>query len=44
MERKNKKHLLRWIALALVVVLLAAMPAMAGSGEEDDSPSRASSP
>ncbi len=25
MERKNKKHLLRWIALALVVVLLAAM-------------------
>ncbi len=38
MERKNKKHLLRWIALALVVVLLAAMPAMAGSGEEDDEP------
>ena len=38
MERKNKKHLLRWIALALVVVLLAAMPAMAGSGEEDDGP------
>ena len=38
METKNKKHLLRWIALALVVVLLAAMPAMAGSGEEDDGP------
>ena len=38
MERKNKKHLLRWIALTLVVVLLAAMPAMAGSGEEDDEP------
>ena len=38
METKNKKHLLRWIALALVVVLLAAMPAMAGSGEEDDEP------
>lgn len=38
MERKKNKHLLRWIALALVVVLLAAMPAMAGSGEEDDGP------
>ena len=38
METKNKKPLLRWIALALVVVLLAAMPAMAGSGEEDDGP------
>ena len=38
METKKNKHLLRWIALALVVVLLAAMPAMAGSGEEDDEP------
>lgn len=37
METKKNKHLLRWIALALVV-LLAAMPAMAGSGEEDDEP------
>ena len=38
METKKNKHLLRWIALVLVVVLLAAMPAMAGSGEEDDGP------
>lgn len=37
-KKKNIRHYIRWIAMALVVILLAAMPLLARQGVEADGP------